>query len=650
MASNYQKRQGNFNVPKRTRREPSTKDQRSQSFVPEKRFIRRQSTTKEIEDLKQQLNRFRTELATNNTYERLLLKIDDWQRTAHGRIKSAAMKARQDLKTLVKNPMKPLNDSITQLSKEIDSKLLIPNLCSLEDIITWKKVLDKHQCQLNEVIATNVIVQSLSKVQLIKIRNVYKLEHEIVHPSSSIIHLDHKISVVDDDESLIHSIASTTSQSKTLSQILSHIDPYLNECFGLTRSTDTQISNLFQELISLPSMSTYKLTSGDWNHETTQMERFLSITFGFRNIKSEYISHGIPSFRLERTPIEMNPQEIISFPRIDSAVQFKMTANEIFRWQDSYRVYADKKIRGMSKSFLQKALKGLSGSGKEAFLMKFVVRISTCPIMMEFDARIIDRDPKEEWPHRIKLVSVTSLGFAGRIHDVDDIRTYVKNWKDVYEIDPIMNLPQVYGERDFRRKQNGPRGILDKHILSKDLVRMARLRLRVCDKEKVQVVIESAIGLDISLGKNIGIEEQVRKLSAHAIRKVLQEDGPSYKNIRAIVFALPILDENIGYSLKQDDYHAFVEEFQKDYTGPIPVFIADQDMHLLAMTIARAGFVVSELNPTDSQGVFGEYWQSRGPGIEEKIALTTLGLLVQHHLINNLVLDPTRHHLIDPKK
>jgi hypothetical protein len=69
-------------------------------------------------------------------------------------------------------------------------------------------------------------------------------------------------------------------------------------------------------------------------------------------------------------------------------------------------------------------------------------------------------------------------------------------------------------------------------------------------------------------------------------------------------------------------------------------------MHRLTVAIARQGFIVSELNPADSHGVFGEYWQNRGPAVEEKLALTTLGLLVQHHLINPHVLNSNHYHLI----
>ncbi|CAF1511929.1 unnamed protein product, partial [Rotaria sordida] len=43
---------------------------------------------------------------------------------------------------------------------------------------------------------------------------------------------------------------------------------------------------------------------------------------------------------------------------------------------------------------------------------------------------------------------------------------------------------------------------------------------------------------------------------------------------------------------------------------------------------------------------FGEYWQNRGPAVEEKLALTTMGLLVQHHLTNPYVLDSSHYDFI----
>ncbi|CAF1117369.1 unnamed protein product [Rotaria sordida] len=398
--------------------------------------------------------------------------------------------------------------------------------------------------------------------------------------------------------------------------------------------------------MSLPPMDKSGSMSGDCDFETTQMETFLSQTFDFQNLPGEYIVQGVKAFKLGRSLYSMDPKMIIHFPS-NTTTSFAMTVREILAWQHSYKVYADKTIEGMNKDFLLRALRGQSKYGKEAFRMKFVVRISQCPILMEFDARIISRAPQEEWPHRIKLVSVTGIDFAGRIHDVDDIRTYVKNWQDVYEIDPRSRLPQVYGKRDFRRITNGPRGKLDKNLLLNDLMRMARLRLRACDIEKVEVVVETGIGLGVFAGTAIGIDETVRGLSASAIRKVLEEDGPTYQNVCAVVIALPIFDVGHRNDKRQDTYQVFVDEFSRNnYQGPIPVLIADQDMHRLTVAIARMGLNVSELNPADSHGVFGEYWQNRGPAVEEKLALTTMGLLVQHHLINPYVLNPNHYYFI----
>ena len=76
------------------------------------------------------------------------------------------------------------------------------------------------------------------------------------------------------------------------------------------------------------------------------------------------------------------------------------------------------------------------------------------------------------------------------------------------------------------------------------------------------------------------------------------------------------------------------------YKGVTPVLLLDQDMHAVALTAAASGFVTSELNPADSHGVVGEYWQNYGPGVEEKLALTTAALLTQHHVVNPRVLDP----------
>ena len=179
-----------------------------------------------------------------------------------------------------------------------------------------------------------------------------------------------------------------------------------------------------------------------------------------------------------------------------------------------------------------------------------------------------------------------------------------------------------------------------------------------------KVVVETGLGLGVFAGDKIGVGARVRALSARALRLVLEEEGqlrhgvkadenarPSsrhwckraFRNIQCIILALPLF----GPLFTRSNYHFFKEEFSRRAANTgCPVWVVDNDMHAIALTCAGHGFSVSELNPADSHGVFGEYWQNRGPGTEEKLALTTLGLLTQHHACNPYVTDVARHHVI----
>ncbi|CAF3280371.1 unnamed protein product [Rotaria socialis] len=421
---------------------------------------------------------------------------------------------------------------------------------------------------------------------------------------------------------------------------------YKSVSFGLNERVDDQLNTLFNSLIHLYPMDKNGPMSGNCDHQTNQMEQFLSQTFGFKNKPGEYIVQGVKFFELEHRLDTMNPDTVIYFPS-NILHSFAMSVKEIMGWQRSYRVYADQNIQGLNTEFLQRALEGHSKDGGEAFCMKFVVRISTCPILMEFDAKVISRSLEEEWPNRVKLVSVTGIDFAGRKHDVCDILYYITNWREVFEVDPKSDLPFVYNGRDFYPRAKGPPGELHEDRVLHSLMRMVALRLKACDEEGVEVVVETGIGLGVFAGNHIGIDSKIRAFSAKASRKVLEQHGSTYKNIRAVVFALPIFNKSGSKHSVPDTYDDYVNEFeQAKYNGPIPVLIADQDMHRLTVAIARLGFKVSELNPADSHGVFGEYWQNRGPAVEEKLALTTVGLLVQHHLINPHVLDTDNYYFI----
>ncbi|CAF3723465.1 unnamed protein product [Rotaria socialis] len=142
--------------------------------------------------------------------------------------------------------------------------------------------------------------------------------------------------------------------------------------------------------------------------------------------------------------------------------------------------------------------------------------------MMEFDGCTIARTLQDKWSQRIKLVLVTDTNCAGRIHDLNDIRTDNTNWQDVNEIDSKSGLPQLHRGRDFH------------------LMRMARLRLEACDREGVQFAVETGIGLGVFAGRAAGIAQEVRETSTKAIRKILEKYESNYQNIQTFVFALPI--------------------------------------------------------------------------------------------------------------
>ncbi|CAF4240163.1 unnamed protein product [Rotaria socialis] len=157
--------------------------------------------------------------------------------------------------------------------------------------------------------------------------------------------------------------------------------------------------------------------------------------------------------------------------------------------------------------------------------MKFVVPISQCPIMMEFDGCTIARTLQDKWSQRIKLVLVTDTNCAGRIHDLNDIRTDNTNWQD---------RQRFSSENRPSTNKNKTKQLLE------DLMRMARLRLEACDREGAQFAVETGIGLGVFAGRAAGIAQEVRETSTKAIRKILEKYESNYQNIQTFVFALPI--------------------------------------------------------------------------------------------------------------
>jgi len=317
---------------------------------------------------------------------------------------------------------------------------------------------------------------------------------------------------------------------------------------------------------------------------------------------------------------------------------FAMSVKEVREWQASFRTFfaSDVYVGEEGLELLSRSLHGRSEAGEEAWKMKFAIRCSQNPVIMSFNGKVSRRRPGAAESSRIHLISVCGIDFASRVHDHCDLTSYIKNWQKVYSFDEN-GVPDIRGGRDFQLTGEPAKLNVSKCLF--DLKKMARLRLRAQDTLGIQVVVEVGLGLGVFAGDALGIGATVRQLSALAMKRVLEEE--SFENIKLVVLSLPIFHRG-------DNFEYFEQVFgRKDetlYAGKTPVLLMDQDMHAIALAAAGLGFKVGELNPADSHGVFGEYWQNFGPGTEEKLALTTCGLLTQHHAVNPAVLDP-RHYV-----
>ena len=374
-------------------------------------------------------------------------------------IQRMATAARRDLERFTEELARPLTNSIQRLSSEVKDNQSIITDKELK-LGSWMEQCDDIQTRINEL-PKYQLIKKKPTIEAIEIRTSVSTDktstdvpiyngnqpQEQRHEKHGNNGASSQDSVTADKPASIVSSPSAVSSK------------YPTMVFGLEPSTYKDIDRLFNLLMILSPMDKKGPMSGNCNVETTQMEQFLKDQFGFKNSPDEYIVSGVKSFRLARPPHQLPSNTPIHFPTTSKS-SFKMTVAEILDWQSSYTVYADGRIPGMDKEFLRRALRGQSSDGEEAFRMKFVVRISTCPILMEFNARVIARELNDEWPRRIKLVSVTGIDFAGRKHDVHDILNYISNWKEVFEVDLKTNLPLLANSRDFQVKRNGKRGEL----------------------------------------------------------------------------------------------------------------------------------------------------------------------------------------------
>ncbi|CAF1653388.1 unnamed protein product, partial [Adineta ricciae] len=503
----------------------------------------KESLRNQVESIEQQFNDYENQLHPQQTREKLPREIKQSEAEFIKKIQAVDKIALSNVERAVQQREERLQYLSMKFKKEAKSAKEDDHLTE-QNIRSLKSQLDDFQKYRNELLQMQLIKPNPDVVSPIGIKM----------PDMQVQHATH---------------GSTPSRIESSSA-------YLSMIFGVNEDTDQRIKSLFDKLRLLPPMDKRGSMSGNCDYETTQMEQFLAHNFGFQNSRGKHIVHGVRSFVLEKSMRSMTPSKVLSFPN-NWENSFQMQVAEIQRWQSSYRVYADKYAPGMSLDFLQRALQGKSNDGEEAFCMKFVVRISTCPILMEFDGKVIPRELKDEWPDRIKLVSVTGIDFAGRKHDVNDIKCYIPNWREVFEVDHKKDMPALMNERDFALRRSGKQAELHQKRVFDDLKRMTRLRLRACDEEGVQIVVETGIGLGVFSGRQLGIDSIVRQLSARAVQEVLEKDGPSYKNIQAVVFALPVFEIATPSGFIYDTFQSFTDQFTNyPYQGRIPVFIADQ--------------------------------------------------------------------------
>lgn len=406
--------------------------------------------------------------------------------------------------------------------------------------------------------------------------------------------------------------------------------------------TSSEVTKLIEALTALNGMDKMAM-GGKCIPQTIAMEDFMIDEVGMRELHGEYFVQGVKAFELDTPLGSMPADKELVYRGIGAGgkhCSFSMSASEVQQWQASFRTfYASDVYEGEEgEALIRRSLQGQSAAGEEAWKMKFAIRCSQNPVLMRFDGKVFDRKAGDPASQRIHLISVCGIDFASRVHDHFDLTSYLKNWDKVYTFDDN-GAPYVKGGRDF--EFSGEEAKLNVAKCLFDLKRMARLRFRAQDELGIKVVVEVGLGLGVFAGDAIGIGGTVRMLSALAMKQVLEEE--SFKNICLIVLSLPIFRRG-------DNFEYFEQVFSQEgssYSGKTPVLLMDQDMHAIALAAADMGFTVGELNPADSHGVFGEYWQNFGPGTEEKLALTTCGLLTQHHAVNPAVLDTRNYIALD---
>ena len=351
-----------------------------------------QEIEQQMEKIKQRHAILKREISRENSTKILLAKVERWEKEAITKIKNIARDLQSDIKRLTEQSNYRLADVMEKLSNEL--RICQENNEYVEnDLEQWTKQLDEFGREMERLATIELIEDNSTGFRILKIKG---------SDEKSLSDSDRSFQIVDQPvltEIVLSDVGSTLHHQ-------SAEYPYVS--FGFNQSAHSHIGSLIERLMSLPSMNKDKMMSNQCSSEIDQMERFLSQNFGLQILNDENIVPNIPTFQLNRSPSSVSPKTMIYFPsRCNNS--FAMTAEEIIKWQSSIAIYADKSVKGMSEDFLYQALQGRISDGEGAFRMKFVVRISTCPIIMESDMKVIGRRLDDEWPNRIKLISACGI-------------------------------------------------------------------------------------------------------------------------------------------------------------------------------------------------------------------------------------------------
>lgn len=379
-----------------------------------------------------------------------------------------------------------------------------------------------------------------------------------------------------------------------------------------------------------------------------RMQTFYNQYFGAHLIAGKNFSttHDLRAFTLSKKLDDFKDNEVFTLDD-GGGTRFQFSAQEAKQWQASYRVYMHPVTIKHYKhnnsldlvAWLKKRLsKDLeppeSFNDVDAFCMKFLVRVSCAPIVLDWQGRMFSRKPSDSQANNEYQFSQPGIDFNNRRYDKMDMNEYT----DI----PESNVGNRGGEYSIRPESED---LLYQHILV-----MAQLRFAAYQNSGIKFVHEVPIGQGVFL-QNLdpNSNTKVRNYYAQAIAAVLASDdygiqkftmcfkyrldeqaqAEAFKTSFIAAFATHgtwLIDTSVKYYRNKFTWH--------DPTGHPAVELVERDILLEAHTASAHG-KTSYLNAADSAGIYGQWWESEGGGaLEEGLAKKTLGLLTQHHAIN----------------